>query len=264
VLDFVAAATANLTNQVSTLRVFFYTHSPTVDLAAFPDSWTKRRLENVGRESYAYVNHIVDTLATEKVHTMADHVWFSQAAPQRDGWNKRSGVLRRLQLLGPHTGMLALGLIETANCQFGGSFSQTEWRHVRDIYVLAQRRVCEGYWVTFMNGEFIVSKKRILHQPLWLWKYLRELLEAPLDHFIHKEGTTAEKPVIYESTRSDPIFGHMMVRSGSRQRPVRTLTRMQERLWNPLLNCLIRPRSCCSDETPDVPCQPGDCQCLDE
>ena len=71
------------------------------------------------------------------------------------------------------------------------------------MYVLATHKLCESYWPTFMNGEFIVSRKRVLHQPLSLWKYIGELLQAPLGHFIHSEGTTPERPKVYDSTLSD-------------------------------------------------------------
>lgn len=232
---------------VDKVRVFFYTHHPTVPLDEFPADWTKERLNNVGRESFAYITWLIENVAPERVHQLSDFVWFSQAAPEGDGWNARSGLMKRVRLLSPRTGMLGLGLMESATCENGGSFTMTPWVHMRELYVLATHKLCESFWPTFMNGEFIVSRKRVLHQPLSLWKYLKELLEAPLGHFLHKEGTTPERPHVYDSTLSDPIFGHMM-----------------ERLWNPLFRCLERPTSCCSSDAPDVPCRPGDCQCLDD
>lgn len=111
------------------VRVFFYTHHPTVSLDEFPADWTKERLNNVGRESFAYVTWLTENLAPEKVHLLSDFVWFSQAAPEGDGWNQRSGLMKRVRLLSPRTGMLGLGLMESANCENGGSFTQTPWVH---------------------------------------------------------------------------------------------------------------------------------------
>jgi hypothetical protein len=199
----VESAKGNL-SQVASFRVFFYTHHQTVDLSLFPSDWEKTRLENIGcasaswvgvarssllrassdaqlcsRETYAYVTWLIDNLAPHKVHQLSDFLWFSQAAPLRDGWNQKNqwgGIMQRLPLLSPRTGMLGLGLIEMANCEWGGSFTMTPWTHMRDMFVLAQRKICNEGWVTFMNGEFIVSRKRVLHQPLWLFKYIKELL----------------------------------------------------------------------------------------
>lgn len=78
-----------------------------------------------------------------------------------------------------------------------------------------------------------------------MWRYLKELLEAPPNHFIHDEGSTPERLRPYATSQADPIFGHCM-----------------ERLWNPLFRCLDKGVPCCFDGSPS--CAPGDCQCLDE
>jgi hypothetical protein len=244
-VDFVNHVRGNLT-QVRVARVFVYTHDANLSDGVFPSDWTVRRFENIGRESYSYVLWLLDHTTAATVHEVSDFVWFSQAAPELDGWNERTNLMRRArELLAPHTGMLALGLTESARCDWGGSFSGTPWQHMREMYAMATRTLCNEWWPTFMNGEFIVSKKRVLRQPPSMWRYIKELLEAPPGHFIHHEGETPERPHVYDSTRVDPVFGHMM-----------------ERLWNPLFGCLdtLAPMRCCG---PRETCNDGDCQCLD-
>jgi hypothetical protein len=230
-LEFVSHVRGNLTCS-SVARVFLYTHNRSLGREVFPEDWIVTRFDNVGRESYAYLSWLVEHAGPSRVHLVADHVWFSQAAPELDGWNERVGMMRRASaLLTPETGMLALGLTEIARCEDGGSFTGAPWPHMRELYAMATRRLCESWWPTFLNGEFVVSRKRVLHQPASLWRYLRELLEAPPAHFIHREGQREGGPRVYDSTAADFIFGHML-----------------ERLWNPLFVCLDppAPMRCCS------------------
>jgi hypothetical protein len=44
-----------------------------------------------------------------------------------------------------------------------------------------------GEFLSFMGGQFLVSKLRILRHPLSTWSLLLEMLLAPADHFIHKD-----------------------------------------------------------------------------
>lgn len=113
---------------------------------------------NIGRESYVYLTWLLDR-GGEDHFLHSDFVWFSQAAPEDDVWAKRSTLMRRVSLLTPRTGMLALGLVEIARCSDGGSFTATPWFHQRELYAMATRQLCEDHWPTFMNGEFIVSRR---------------------------------------------------------------------------------------------------------
>ena len=45
----------------------------------------------------------------------------------------------------------------------------------------------DGEFLSWMGGQFLVSKLRILRQPLSLWTLLQAMLNAPADHFIHKD-----------------------------------------------------------------------------
>lgn len=117
------------------------------------------------------------------------------------------------------------------------------------LYAILEGTVCqelEGSVLSF-NGHFIVSRKRILSRPKSIYKYLKELADAPEDHWLHTEP----EPEWFEkekgkSTPDNPKFGHTL-----------------ERLWHVIFNC--------SDPAQMVDCDvkgmkaegPGGCTCKD-
>lgn len=92
-----------------------------------------------------------------------------------------------------------------------------------EIYTLLQSTVCqvlEGHLLS-SNGHFIVLKRRIVAPPRWTYEYLKELVDAPEDHWRHAEP----EPKWFETEKgksvpSNPKFGHTI-----------------ERLWHVLFSC---------------------------
>ena len=98
------------------------------------------------------------------------------------------------------------------------------------------------------NAHFIVSRRRIHARPKSIYTYLRDLVDAPLDHWIHRE----REPAWFDrqkgaSEPSNPKFGHTL-----------------ERLWHTIFAC--------DDPAKVVDCDveglkeegKGGCSCLDD
>ena len=82
---------------------------------------------------------------------------------------------------------------------------------VGELYAMAQQQLCLGQFFAAMRGCFVVSRARVLQNPLAFYRYLLHLMEAPLDHPVHA-------PVHYPaymdpSTQTAPALGHLLERS---------------------------------------------------
>ncbi|KAJ3298190.1 hypothetical protein HDU79_000078 [Rhizoclosmatium sp. JEL0117] len=196
------------------IRTFVYTKSNDTDRLALKKNTEAYRvilLPNVGREGHTYLDHI-ETYFND----LADHTLFMQAEPSY--WHKfnaesqlSSVVSNRIQHFSDKTGFMDLGFVFLR--PFAGDkdgyfpllkylFSMVafEFPHVPIKSVMAS-----------YNGQFIVSRKRIQQSPKKLYVYLKRLLEAPEDDFIHKDQQFRG----WESSPDDPVFGHTIERAWS-------------------------------------------------
>ena len=213
------------------LRVIIYTKGPETDLTTLKEvSGAEEvfRLPNVGREGGTYLHHLLSVYDDPPQFVMVTQSYIKKAQQEK----------------GEHTGELKPWLYDRLNTRFGRDtgFMSLDRKHDicycghctdmgRDdfyplwpqIYTMLQNTVChelEGQVLSF-NGHFIVSRNRILARPKSTYEFLRELVNAPEDHWIHAEP----KPQWFEkekgkSTPSNPKFGHTL-----------------ERLWHTLFNC---------------------------
>jgi len=239
------------------VKVTIYTKGPDTDLAALKEvSGAEEvfRLPNVGREGGTYLHHLLSVYDDPPEFMMFTQSYIKKAQQEK----------------GEHTGALKDWLYDRLRTKFGHDtgFMSLDRKHDicycghctdmgRDdfyplwpqIYTMLQGTVCqelEGHVLSF-NGHFIVSKKRIIARPRSVYEYLKELVDAPEDHWIHAEP----KPEWFEkekgkSTPDNPKFGHTL-----------------ERLWHTLFNC--------SDPADMIDCDlrsmqaegPGGCTCKD-
>ena len=110
---------------------------------------------------------------------------------------------------------------------------------MREMFVLATGTFCKDPWTSFLNGEFIVSRKRILAQPLQLYEFILKQTEDEVTWKQHDEDALG-------STVPDEWFAHVM-----------------ERIWNPLFGCVeMTAKECCAVGSSEV-CTTGSCQCTD-
>ena len=239
------------------LKVIIYTKGPETDLTVLKEvSGAEEvfRLPNIGREGGTYLHHLLSVYDDPPQFLMVTQSYIKKAQQEK----------------GEHTGELKPWLYDRLKTKFGHDtgFMSLDRKHDicycghctdmgRDdfyplwpqIYTMLQHTVCqelEGHVLSF-NGHFIVSRKRILARPKAIYEYLKELVDAPEDHWIHAEP----KPQWFEkekgkSTPSNPKFGHTL-----------------ERLWHILFNC--------TDPADMIDCDlkgmkaegPGGCTCKD-
>lgn len=189
------------------------------------------RLPNVGRESHTYLQHII------RHHgDLADYTLFSQDIPD-------FRLVERFEhMFDNNTGFLPLSLLGRVKCK-------DEWLpegQVPQLYAMLTNNLCppQGYTGAF-EGQFVVSRKRILANNWWVYKNLLDLLAAPLDHWIHKQHDNS-----FYKDMSNPFFGHVL-----------------ERSWTLMFNCYDSWRlgNChwCDNKMHMDNCGTDACQCLD-
>lgn len=123
---------------------------------------------------------------------------------------------------------------------------------LREIYVLTHRTFCPREpFISFMNGQFAVSRHRVLANPLHVYKYLADMLDAPPSHFVH-----ADVEDIWPDLQ-------LRIRESSASNNANYFSFVMERAWTVLFRCRIVPQAyaCCSS-VGDV-CAAGSCQCED-
>lgn len=189
-------------------------------------------LENVGRESHSFLQHI-----TGHYNDLADYTMFSQDIPEA------MLVDRFEKMFDTSTGFLPLSLVAHVPCK-------DEWLPagtIEQMYALLTRNLCppEGYTGAY-QGQFLVSRKRIRDQNWWVYKTLLDMLAAPLDHWVHNLHDND-----YFKDRSNPFFGHVL-----------------ERTWSLAFNCYEswRHGNCwwCDNDMHMEGCGTDACQCLDK
>ena len=187
--------------QAMSPHIFLYCQneaSTEPDLAWFADHGEVIHIPNLGRESHAYLWHIVYNYGNLALHTL-----FHQDVSHHD----KNHVANKLSLLTPETGMLALSHIGMCTCD---TCFLKEIPKLRDLWAMSQHTFCSPYdtYPVFLKGAFVVSSRRIMNVGVTVYKVLLQYLEAPADHWIHKEHKFK-----WARTPDNPIFGHVMERA---------------------------------------------------
>ncbi|KAG0146758.1 hypothetical protein CROQUDRAFT_500119 [Cronartium quercuum f. sp. fusiforme G11] len=198
-------------------------------------------LPNVGREGGTYLTHILrqynsslsilnqniiqnendhdikvnkSVLGSPEVWGLADHTIFMQPDIS---WHWIAKP--RMELFDyTRTGFLSFGPYLNSICGKDG-LGNGYYDRMRDIYVMFYETFCPptGQLASYA-GQFVVSKKRILRNSYTKYDKLKKILEAPLEHWIHSEGTWFKWKGSTDSNSpkrgpSSPFLGHALERS---------------------------------------------------
>ena len=243
------------------IKVIIYTKSQETDLVTLQETTAVDevfRLPNVGREGSTYLHHLLMVYDDPPPFTM-----FTQAIIKKGQYlsgeiedekvaKLKDWIYEKLsEKFTSDIGFMSLDrkhdICYCGHCtDMGREDFYPLWPQ---LYAILEGKVCqelEGSVLSF-NGHFIVSRKRILSRPKSTYEYLKELVDAPQDHWLHTEP----EPKWFEkekgkSTSDNPKFGHTL-----------------ERLWHVIFNC--------SDPAQMVDCDvkgmkaegPGGCTCKD-
>ena len=243
------------------IKVIVYTKGRGTDLVTLKETTAADevfQLPNVGREGSTYLHHLLNTYDDPPPFTM-----FTQAIIKK-------GQYLSGEIEGEHVAKLKDWIYDKLSEKFTSDigFMSLDRKHDichcghctdmgRDdfyplwpqLYVMLEGTVCqelEGNVLSF-NGHFIVSRKRILSRPKSIYEYLKELIDAPQDHWLHAEP----EPKWFEkdkgkSTPDDPKFGHTL-----------------ERLWHVIFNC-SNPAQMVDCDVKGMKAEgPGGCTCKD-
>ena len=226
-LGFLVKAAQALPAHARVQKVVLYDHDDDAGSHPWPDGVSVHVIPNFGLEAHCYSHWTTEHAA----NVSSTHVWFSQAVPDAYMGPK---MYPRLQLLTADTTMLCLSIIDRCDCD---GCQLAHWYDFRQEYETIVGRNCTGPWTACFNGEFIVSRDRLLAVPPATYEYILALSEAPQNASVHKNVPE------FGSTPSKNIAAHIM-----------------ERLWNPLFNCTDIP-ACDCEEGVLMTCAPGMCQC---
>lgn len=216
------------------------------------------QLSNVGREGGTYLHHILSVYDDLPAFTM-----FTQAVIQKGQYltgeveddkvaTLKDWLYERLSTkFGNDTGFMSLDRKhDVCYCGHCTDMGQDDFYPLwPQIYAMLENMVCqelEGHVLSF-NGHFIVSRKRVLARPRRIYEYLKELVDAREDHWIHSEP----EPSWFEKDKgksmpSNPKFGHTL-----------------ERLWHVIFNC-SNPAQLVDCDVRGMKAEgPGGCTCKD-
>lgn len=180
-------------------RIIIYSKNPEIDVKEIKAT-TKAdevyKLKNLGRESATYMQHII-----EHYDNPADHTLFVQATP-----HKLYEWPSQLQKFKPKTGFMTLGTCDVLDC------TTPMWPRIGQIFTMVNQTLCPTRVSVSYTAQFIVSKARILANPLSVYKHLNDLLTAPKGHFIYDDRVLPF--YTKEMNKPDnPQFGHSVERS---------------------------------------------------
>ncbi|WVQ74133.1 hypothetical protein IAR50_003725 [Cryptococcus sp. DSM 104548] len=196
------------------------------ELLEFADEVTQ--IPNVGREGETYLNHIA-RVYNEPRTGLAEHTLFMQP---HLAWHWVF-IPRLEKLIRKNTGFLSFGPYINQTC--GLDNNANSFPRLADIYSMFRNDFCPPVpQLATWAGQFIVSRKRILDNPLRTYENLRAKFHAVPEHWIWKEGWWDNKP-------SNPTLGHAL-----------------ERAWPVIFDCTDGTISVtCSEDSGET------CQCLD-
>ncbi|MCJ1273759.1 hypothetical protein MMC21_001552 [Puttea exsequens] len=237
------------------IKVFIYSKgnwdASKIKQASGADEVTK--LPNVGREGGTYLHHILSIYDNPPAYILVAQAVLKKAQQDREPYfaELQPWLFERLRdRFGPETGFMSLDrkhdICTCGHCtDMGRDDFYPLWPQ---LFALFENRVChqrERHLLSF-NGHFIVSRRRLLARPKWIYEYLRELVDAPPGHWIHQETEPHWFDGVKEEGPADPKFGHTL-----------------ERLWHQLFGCGSEELVMDCEIGPDMQ-GPGGCSCRDE
>lgn len=134
-------------------------------------------LENLGREGGTYLHHMITHYGD-----LGDHVLFTQACAHNPD-NMQTRLTNEFAIT---THSLNLGGAEPGTCDGTVAYPMPR---LREIYAMTNHYdFCPDMeFLSYMGGQFIVSKSRIKRHPQKFYEFLDSMLKAPPNHFIHKD-----------------------------------------------------------------------------
>ena len=242
-------------------KIIIYTKNSGTNLAILKETTAADeviQLPNVGREGGTYLHHILSVYDDPPAFTM-----FAQAVIQKGQYltgeveddkvaTLKDWLYERLSTkFGNDTGFMSLDRKhDVCYCGHCTDMGQDDFYPLwPQIYAMLENTVCqelEGHVLSF-NGHFIVSRKRVLARPRRIYEYLKELVDAREDNWIHSEP----EPSWFEKDKgksmpSNPKFGHTL-----------------ERLWHVIFNC-SNPAQLVDCDVRGMKAEgPGGCTCKD-
>ncbi|MBW0510066.1 hypothetical protein O181_049781 [Austropuccinia psidii MF-1] len=203
------------------------------------------RLNNVGREGGTYLTHILRHYNATLYSMSTQSINFNDL-PQHFEFEKEKlsnqlgiiGLADHTIFMQPHiswhwiakprmtlfdsrrTGFLSFGPYLNSTCGEDG-LGNGNYERMRDIYAIFHESFCppSGQLASYA-GQFLVSKKRIMKHGYSKYLKLKEILEAPSQHWIHTEGgwlkwkgATDVGPAKNPTGPVAPFLGHALERS---------------------------------------------------
>jgi hypothetical protein len=209
-----------------TWHVYIYCKNPHIiwqmPIGIPEDRITTVRVPNEGREGDSMLRYVISRYVS-----LPDFVLFTQAHPNVfEVWPDR------LANFSDSVQVIALGNVGYCGCS-GCYVESGGMLRIRELYAMATKHLCEYQYQAYFNGQMLVSRRAILHQPLSLYNLLFDMLHAPPNHFIHRDLcqrhrrslTDAAMPdlcvkireaiQVHEETNMNSLFGHVLERSWS-------------------------------------------------
>jgi len=201
------------------IKVILYAKKEEVDIEEVKNATAAdviTQLPNIGRESETYLQHILSIYDDPPAYTL-----FTQEGPV--GIEKNTGDFdaEHMSMINYRfkntTQFMDFGDLNTHWCECG--HCQFAWCPLyQPLYAMMNGEVChtvkdEKGQLSTSNGQFIVSRQRILSRSRHIYQYLEELISAPDGHWIHDETEPAMAAENFQTgTPSNPLFGHTLER----------------------------------------------------
>lgn len=187
------------------VEIHFYTKNKDADLDLIRrtiNTTYVTLLPNLGREGGTFFDHIILNF-----DRLARHSMFIQAAMHE--FEHAKDHIR--DYFGVDTGVLSLGIYESCNCvDCTDPWDATrKFPRLEELYAALNGQFCPKSVVLTYLGQFITSATRIRSRGLKAYEYLKKVLEADENHFIH----TDPKQDFFEDDATNPYFGHTLERS---------------------------------------------------
>ena len=210
-----------------------------VSLAKETGADAVERIPNIGRETGAYLSHIL-----KQWDHLADHTLFLH--PEVGDFDHVKARIEDFFL--PSTGMLSLGFghgecsCDTCHDPW---VSASTWPQVPQIFSAVYGEICPSTNILLSYGSgFIVSSKRIRGTDRHIYQHLKGILESDERHWIHQD----ERQPDMEDAPNTPDFGRalgkswMIIFNCSETRLVKSCPRLDIRRkpddWDDVCQCL--------------------------
>lgn len=201
------------------VRVIVYSKNEELSLADLKTNTAAdevHQLPNIGRESETYLQHILKVYDEPPAYTL-----FTQGGPV--GLNKSSGDFNaeHMDMINYRfkntTQFMDFGDLKDHWCDCG--HCPWAWCPLyQPLYAMMEGEICktvadEKGQLASATGQFIVSRERILSRSRRIYRYLEELISAPVGHWIHNETEPAMARNDFKTgTPANPLFGHTLER----------------------------------------------------